>query len=464
MRPLYLNLEKGMSIIDTERLNNLISSLESDRKFPYPGFLFPECLLYEHLHEEPEEEENSKIMKTFLSKWSHVFKRLRLPFAYVGFDAATQFVEYLIAYFSHVEVLDMGTLVRHKRMDPMDDEERRLLSSELEQLHLPQLTKLILPKIDGQDYGYQILVRHIITAAPKLQHIENFSTGLLYALEESGKMDLVSTMIFEDADRLRYFEYTELASSPPCWLSHLEMSYMMHWKYDPDLSKTRLSAFLAILKANSNTLKSLTIRDLNSQLEDLPVLPKLKVLRIIGNGGKCSEAYRIFPSDVSNLFPSLTAVTVELTEKRYNDPPPAADQMAECLKFFLCDEPLLTVTSLRIHFPLEKHGIKLLGMIFPNVTKLSIDWESCFHNDGQGYRLEDLWNVWTLPLKLRRLEIHRLNLWSHEDFSLDSFLTGIPEPVCRNLRQQEFAQLSVDPHFYDALRLYPSMLNLKKSE
>ena len=462
MRPTYLNLEKDLST-EVEYISNLISSLESDRKFPFPGVLFPDCLLYEHILEQPEEEEELEIMKRFLSECSHLFKRLRLPSAHMDFDVATRFVKGLATYFSHVEVLDMGTLIHMKQFGSMEPTELSLLRSDLKDLHFPELKKLILPSLIGNDYGYQVLVGGIIGAAPNLQCMEGFSTGLITALGSSGRMDLIFTMQFEDCDAFRWERFVEVALTPPHRLSRLEVDKITNCKVDPELPKARRNALITVLKANRDTLKSLTLRDLGSHLEGLPCFPNLKSLRIIGNEKRCSEAYRLFPSNVSNLFPSLATVKVEFTDKYSNDPTVSVE-MAKALKFFLWDEPLPTVTSLSIHFPLEKHGIRFLGRIFPNVTKLSIDWEGCFRKNREEYRREDLWSIWTVPFELQRLEIHRLNLWSHEDFSLDSFLTGIPEPVCRNLRDQEFSQLAVDPRFYDALRGHPSMLNLKKSK
>ena len=105
-----------------------------------------------------------------------------------------------------------------------------------------------------------------------------------------------------------------------------------------------------------------------------------------------------------------------------------------------------------------------MGSIVPNVTNLWINWEMCCRTPAPSYGGNDLRDIWTVPFKIRRLEIVAFNPWTNSDFSLDSFLTGIPERLCHNLRQEQYAHLPMDPSYYDALRGYPSMLNLKDSK
>ena len=437
--------------ISEKDINALVSSVTTHPNFPFPGFQMSDSMFHG---------QEDETLKTFLDKHGYVFKRLRLPYIYVNFGFACQLAKILTSYFPHVEVLDMATLICPSERS-MNSAELTRLSSDLGRLCLPKLKKLIMPSAIERDDGVQVLVRGMIEASPNLECIEEFAPGVARAAMSSGKLDLVSTMIFETSDVPESF--LEVAGNPPCQLTHLEMEPIPDWEFEPGVQRARGNALAAVLAASRKTLKSLRMRDLGFPLENFPSLPKLEFLYVIGNAEKCSDDYRLFPPDVSNIFPTLKSVSIVMENYLSND---AADvATAEALKFFLWDEPLLTVKSLRIsHFAFEKHGIKFLGKILPNVTQLSIDWESCFRSDGRGHRREDFWDIWTVPFQLRRLEIHNLNPWAHEDFSLDSFLTGIPEGVCRNLRQQRYAERPMNSFYHDALRGYPNLSNLKASK
>ena len=203
---------------------------------------------------------------------------------------------------------------------------------------------------------------------------------------------------------------------------------------------------------------------LGGDLKDLPVFPQLKYLHVRGNGAKCPQEYRLLTPNVSIAFPVLETVKIELYNYPGTDIFP--DPQVYYLIVFLWDETLPSVTSLKILFAVDEDEMKFLGRIFPKVTELTIDWEILCRPRGRKYCRKDLWNVWKMiPFRLHRLEIQRLNPWAcDEEFSLDSFLTGIPESVCRNLRQQECAELRMEPRYFDALRGHPSMLNLKDSK
>ena len=195
--------------------------------------------------------------------------------------------------------------------------------------------------------------------------------------------------------------YLEVATHPPCHLSHLEIE-IVQWKLSAEFKTATWNAFVRILTGCRETLKSLKMRDLGAQLKGLAVFPKLSSLHIVGRADRWSQQYRLFPADVSSSFPVLNSVTIELQYYYVcGNPPGSSLATVAPLKFFLWDEPVLSVTSLDIRFRLERHALQFVGKIFPNVTQLSIDWETCFREHGQRkYRREDFWGVWTVPLSL----------------------------------------------------------------
>ena len=400
-------------------------------------------------------------MGEFLSEFGHVFKRLRLRYSFLDFSFATSLTEFLSTYFSHVEVLDISTLYSPEK--PMSPKQLEMMSSQLEKLYLPELKRLILPSATHDDPEIQAFVGDLVKACPNLQRIDDLTPGLAKALVPTGKMNSVTTMTFKWCDVPE--PYAAVTVSPPCQLTHLEIEELVEWRYEAELQSVVWNAFVAVLTASRGTLKYLKLNDLGAQLKDLPVFPRLKHLHVQGNamyfrgeGG----TYRLFPENVSNAFPVLTEVTVEVFGCSGDDR--NAVRQNNILKFFLWDEPVLSVKSLNICFAFDKHGMEFLRDIFPKVTQMCIDWETCFRQNGPNYRSENFWDVWTVPFRLERLEINRLNPWTRTDFSLDSFLTGIPESVCRNLRQQEYAEHRVDSCYSDLLRGRPSMLNFKDSK
>ena len=445
MRPIYLQVCR-------KDVNTLVSSVEKDPKlFPFPGYQLPDSMF---------EGKAQKPMKRFLTNYSHIFKRLQLPLSYDDFGFISRLAKCLSTYFPHVEELDMSTVTcsREKSMTARD---LKVLNSELDQLCLPELKKLTLPFAVAENAGIQVLVTGLLRASPKLQNIEAFLPALTKTLVSTGKMDLVSTMFL--APSMVMSQYVELALTPPCKLSHLEVGDLLDYIVGAATRDAIWDAFVAVLSASRQTLKSFTMNDLGAQWKDLPVFPKLVSLKIRGDAGGCTHKYRLFPEDVSNAFPALKTVAIELKNPK-SDTVVAPPQQDEILRKFLWDKPLLSVTSAKIHFAVHKDGMEFLGSIFPNTTSLWIDWEMSFGVRGPDFRLEDLWDVWTVPFKLQRLQINRFDPWAHQDFSLDSFLTGIPERVCRNLRKDKYAQLPMDASYYDALRGYPNMLNLKDSK
>ena len=387
-------------------MNELTAAVETNLKFPFLGFQLPN-FVFEGLLGGP--------MKGFLVKCSPLFKRLRLPNMLVDFRFASRLLKLLATYFSGIQVLDVAALLFPSGWS-MNSIELKLLRSKLRKLCLPKLKRLILPSATEPGEEVTTFIGGLIGAAPQLQHIENFTAGLTSAVVSSRKLDLVNTMIFERHDML--LPILEVTLSPPYRLSHLEVETFVHWTLELGLKRAILDAFVTVLKASRETLKSLKMTDMGFQLEDLPTFPKLNSLHITGNVEKCSEAYRIFPADVSHIFPALNTVEIELKDLLH---PPVIDdkaRLAHHLKFFLWDEPLLSVTSLKVLCALEKHGLEFCGKAFHNTAQLWIDWEACFRRKGSNeYRQEKCWDIWTAPVNRSRLEIRIFYPWTHKDFA-----------------------------------------------
>ena len=446
-RPVYLREHIYVSIRD---IPALISRVKEHTEFPFLGYQWASC--------HPQEEEN---WRPFLSEFCHIVKRLRLCYSCFNINFVTQFTKALATYFSHVEVLDMEVLECNaaKSISP---EELALISSCLEKVQLPKLEVLTLPSpvLTDADNGVQEFFRDLIKAAPRLRRIVGFTPSLTPGVTSSGKMNAVSAMHLGSS--MITSPLIGVTLNPPSRLSELVIDDPRFWRRDADVKNFAFSAFVSILSASSETLESLTMVDLGSQLRELPVFLKLKRLCLKGNLNLYPETYRLFREDVSDLFPVLNTVIVEFDSSRASVRSDKTQD--EILKLFLWDEPLLSVTSLEIRFAMDEDGIDFFGRIFPSVTQLWIDWEECYHISSGKYREANLWDIWTVPFNLERLEIHGFNPWAMENFSLDSFVTGIHESVCRNLRRVDYAKLMKDSSYCDALRGYPSILNFKKSK
>ena len=429
-------------------IQSLIVSAESNPQFPFLGFEWSGYC-----------EENEEVAN-FLGQFSHMFNRLHLKFPLSKPNIATRVADLLATYFSHVEVLDMTeTSCYMRRPDPTV--EFRLLRSNMEQVFLPELKVLILPCV-AQDYAsVQPFFRDLLNAAPKLRKIEGFDPSLTTAVNSAGKMHIISMMTFIGDD---IAPFTSVTLTPPCHLSHLVIhADISSWRDNADLQTTMWDAFVAIMVANRETLKNLTMMDLGSQITNLPAFPRLTDLHIRFRR-RCAGNYRLFPEDVPTMFPALNSVKVEHMDGGSRDFD--GTKKDHVLKEYLWDEPLPSVKRLNISFPLNKDVIVYLETIFPNVTELSIDWQTCYPytRNFPMYDKEEEWDLWKARFPLRRLEIHRFNRWADEQFSLDSFSTGIPEIICRNLRLKDFSELPMDSYYYNALRAYPSLLDLKSSK
>ena len=440
-----------LKIKDIEDIYDISLSIQRNVNFPFKGFQLSDSFMGGTAEE---------LWREFLSYHSHKFTRLYLGSFLKQSEIASRLCEVLENYFRHVEVIDMSSILFPYGMR-MNHVELKYLYSDLKRLHLPKLKKLVLPSCIGLGDAIRVFVRGIIEAAPALQSIEEFKPGLATTISER-KMSLVSTMKFDRPEESSE-PFLELADNPPYRLSHLALEEIVDSEFQPGFRYARLQALKAVLMASRKTLKSFIMRDFGYQLEDMPVFPKLERLEVVGNAINCPTTYRLFPRDVSSIFPALKMVTIRLEGYLNNNSATVA--RAEPLKFFLWDEPMSTVTSLSFHFSLEKHGIQFLGKIFPDVTELCIDWETCYRAGGRHIdRRNDFWDLWTVPFRLQRLEIHGLNPWVQKDFSVDSFLTGIPENVCRNLREQKYTERPIDPFYHDAIRGYPSLLQLEDSK
>ena len=444
---------------DIENIPALIASLKANQKFPFPGYQWSYVC-----------DEQEKVRREFFSEFGHLFKRLRLSEWHRNFRFVASMKQCLKANFSHVEVLDMSSLVRSS-CEPINLQEFIISSPDLENFSLPELKRLILPSAIKTGEGIQTFVRHLIRAAPNLQRMDNFTAGLIASFAATGKINAVATMEFDYYDS-EPETYMAIASAPPSQLSHLEIDPALRQSCN-DRSVV-WNALVSILIANRESLKSLKINCLNAfdgQLKNLPAFPNLQHLHVKGDADNFPEDFRLFPENVCNIFPGLKTVTVELEGYPFNYGDKVTTDVYEghILGLYLWSESLLSVTTLNILFAFDVSAMEFLADIFPNISNLLIDWEACFQPnyfpmlDRGSYREEDVWDVWKAPFKVRRLEIRGLNLWTQSDFSLDSFLTGIPESVCRNLRKQENLELLMQPCHYNVLRGYPNMLNLKDS-
>ena len=404
------------------------------------------------------DKEKERDMRPFLSEFSHIFKRIRLLYSFFNYRFATELTQLLATYLPHLEVLDM-TELRGLSNVKMSPEELSLINACMEKVHLPKLEVLILPSPSKADSVVQEFFTDVIKAAPRLLRILRFVPALTDAVVSAGMMDAVTTMEFKGSEIVSPF--VQVTLNPPCRLSKLVVDDCTFWRQDVALQNAVWQAFVAVLRASRETLESLSMVDLGSQLRDLQPFLKLKRLHIKGNSRMCPETYRLFPENVSDLFPKLNTVMLEFDY--WQDRSSSATQY-DVLRLFLWDAPLSSVTSLQIRFPMDKDGINYFGRIFPNVTQLWVDWEKCYHLSNGKYREGILWEIWTVPFNLERLEIHRFNPWVSDYFSLDSFITGIHESVCRNLRQAECAQLPMDSSYYKYLRGFPNILRFEESK
>ena len=312
-------------------IRSLISSVKKNPKlFPFPG-----CQLSDSMFNGKPE----KPMKKFLRNHSHVFKRLWFPYSYESFGFACRLAKFVKTYFSHAEAIDMTSL--HCSLEKSwTTIELEHLSSELEQLFLPELKILKLPYGIKPNAEIQVFVAGLIKAAPNLQRIEDFEPAATNAVISSGKMNLISSMYFNQTSVVPV-PCIQLALNPPCKVSHFEIGDITQWiSNNAGLQLVIRNAIVAVLVASRETLRSLIMTDLGSELKNFPVLPKLLNLHIRGYEEKCPDTYRWFPADVSKIFPALRTVAIQVRE---------ADRdrgvQDESLRKFLWDEPLLSVTS-----------------------------------------------------------------------------------------------------------------------
>ena len=437
-RPTYL--KEGIDDVPS-----LIASIRNQPGFPFLGYQWSGYC------------EENEDMLNFLIQSSHVFRRLHIKFSLSAPSNAAMMTEFLVTYFSQIEMLDM-TETHCYIQGPETSEEFRFLRSNMEKLCLPQLKVLILPRVVQDRVAFHTFFRDIISSAPKLQKIEGFTPTFTTAVNTAGKMHTVTRMKLNGCE---IAPFINVAWAPPHHLSHLVIDDNVDWRQDTEQQSAIWNAFVAVLVASRETFKCLTMRDLGSQATSFPCLPKLTYFHLDLTPDRCPTTYRLFPENVSTVFPALNTVIVECRDRWWRRPLCNVRQ-SDLLRLFMWDEPLQSVTSLEIRFPVNADGMEFLETTFPNVIQLSVDWEACYRHYSQQYRGVELWNIWNVKFRLQRLKIHRFNPWANENFGLDSFLTGIPFTVCRKLRCLPSAQLPADLSFYDALRVQPNILNLKQ--